>query len=138
MPTILSAPAMRRRALDDVEADTAEAEHDHVGARRDLGGIDHRADARGHTAADVAALVEGSIFTDLGDRDLRQHRKIRECRATHVMENGLALKAEARGTVRHQALALRGADRGAEVGLLAEAAFALSAFRRVERDHMIA
>ena len=46
--------------------------------------------------------------------------------------------AEARGAVGHQALALRGADRGAEVGLLAEAAFALAAFGRVERDHVIA
>src|SRR6266481_1201668 len=97
--------------LDDVHSDATEAEYDDVSARRDLGGIDHRADARGYTTADVAALVEGSIFTDLGDRDLRQHRKIRECRATHVMENGLALEAEARGTIRHQALALCGADR---------------------------
>ena len=46
--------------------------------------------------------------------------------------------AETRGAVGHQALALGGADRGAEVGLLAQAAFALAAFRRVERDHMIA
>ena len=50
----------------------------------------------------------------------------------------LPLMAEARGAVGHHALALGGADRGAEVGLLAEAAFALAAFGRVERDHMVA
>src|SRR6266481_8567591 len=33
------------RALDDIEPDAAEAEHHHIGARRDLGSIDHRADA---------------------------------------------------------------------------------------------
>ena len=54
------------------------------------------------------------------------------------MKDGLALVAETRGAVRHQALALGGSDRGAEIGLLAEAAFALPAFRRVERDHVIA
>src|SRR5712675_1866777 len=46
--------------------------------------------------------------------------------------------AEARCAVWHQPFALGGADRGAKVGFLAQAAFALSAFRRVERDHMIA
>ena len=46
--------------------------------------------------------------------------------------------AEARGAVRHHALALGGADGGAEIGLLAQAAFALAAFRRVERNHVIA
>ena len=45
-------------ALDDVEPDAAEAEHDDVGARRHLGGVDDGADAGRHTAADVAALVE--------------------------------------------------------------------------------
>src|SRR5690606_20102628 len=46
------------RALDHVEADAAETEHDDVGTRLDLGGIDDRADARGHAAADIADLVE--------------------------------------------------------------------------------
>src|SRR4029077_15554035 len=45
------------RALDDIEPDATEAEYHHIGARRDLGGIDHRADPGGHAAADVAALV---------------------------------------------------------------------------------
>jgi hypothetical protein len=46
--------------------------------------------------------------------------------------------AEARGAIGHQALALRRADGGAEIGLATEAAFTLAAFGRVERDHMIA
>src|ERR1700730_7442362 len=126
------------RALDNIEADAAEAENDHIGARRDLGGVDHRADARGYAAADVTDLVERRIRADLGDRDLRQHGIIRECRAAHIVEDRLALVAETRGAIWHQAFALGRADRGAEVGLLAEAAFALSAFRRVKRDHMVA
>ena len=38
----------------------------------------------------------------------------------------------------HDALALGGADRGAEVGLAREARLTLAAFRRVERDHVVA
>ena len=125
-------------ALDHVETDAAESEHDHVRARRDFGGVDHGADAGGDAAADVTALVEWRVLADFGDRDLRQHGEVREGRAAHVVEDRLALVAEARGAVRHHALALRGADRGAQIGLLAQAAFALPAFRRVERDHVIA
>src|SRR3546814_15478748 len=40
--------------------------------------------------------------------------------------------------VGHQPLALGGADRGAQVRLARQAAFALAAFGRVERDHMVA
>src|SRR5262249_54945156 len=126
------------RALDDVEPDAAEAEHDNVGAGGDLGRVDHRANAGGHAAADVAALVEGRVLADLPHRDRRPDGVIGEGRAAHVMVDGLALVFEARGAVGHDALALRGADRGAEVGLLAEAAFALPAFGRVERDHVVA
>src|SRR6185437_6134417 len=54
------------------------------------------------------------------------------------MVDRLALVAEARGAVGHHALALGGADRGAEVGFAREAAFALPAFGRVERDDMVA
>jgi len=57
------------RALDHVEPDAAETEYHHVGARLDLGGVDHRADAGGHAAADVAHLVERRILADLGQRD---------------------------------------------------------------------
>ena len=115
-PMILSAPD-QLRALDDVEADAAEAEHDDLGARLDLGGVDHRADAGGHAAADVADLVERRVLADLGHRDLGQHGEVREGRAAHVVEDRLALVARSGGAVGHHALALGGADRGAEVGL---------------------
>ena len=45
---------------------------------------------------------------------------------------------EAAGAVGHHALALRRADRGAEIGLVRGAGFALAAFRRVERDDVVA
>src|SRR3546814_13325992 len=54
------------------------------------------------------------------------------------MMDGLALVAEPAGAVRHQALALRGADSGAEVGLAREAGLTLAAFGRVERDDVVA
>ncbi len=66
------------RALNDVEPDAAKTEHDHVGARRDLGGVDHRADTRRHAASDVATFVEWCVFANLGDGDFRQHGKVRE------------------------------------------------------------
>src|SRR5690606_27821213 len=42
------------------------------------------------------------------------------------------------GAVRHEPLALGGADGGAQVGLAAEAGLALPALRRVERDDVVA
>ena len=80
-------------ALDDVEADAAEPEHDDVGARLDLGRLDDRADPGGDAAADVAAGLERRVLADLRDRDLGQHGEVREGRAAHVMEDGLALVA---------------------------------------------
>ncbi len=126
------------RALDDVEADAAEAENDDVRARLDLGGLDDCADAGGDSAADVAAGLERRVLADLRHRDLGQHGEVREGRAAHVMEDGLALVAEAASAVGHHALALRRADRGAEVGLAGEARLTLAAFGRVQRDDVVA
>ena len=84
------------RALDHVQADAAQAEHDDVGARLDLGGVDHRADAGGDAAADVADLVEGRVLADLRQRDLRQHRVVRERRAAHVVVQRLRRPCEKR------------------------------------------
>ena len=125
-------------ALDHVEADAAEAEHHDIGAGPDLGGVDHRADAGRDAAADVADLVEGRVLAHLGERDLGQHGEVREGRAAHVVEHLAAVAGEAAGAVRHHALALGGADRGAEVGALRQAGFALAAFGRVERDDVVA
>jgi len=57
--------AGQARALNHVEADAAEPEHRHVGARPDLGGPDHRADAGGDPAADVADGLERGVSRTL-------------------------------------------------------------------------
>ena len=136
-PTIRFAPAIFAPCMH-VEADPAEAEHHDIVARLDLRGVDHRADAGGDPAADVAAGLERCVVTDLGHRDFRQDGEIGEGRAAHVMEDLLSLVTEPAGSVGHQPLALRLADRAAQVGLARQAHFALAAFRRVERDHVIA
>src|SRR5438552_7444254 len=126
------------RALHDVEADAAQAEHHDVRARLDLGGVDHRADAGGHPAADVAHFVERRVFADLGERDLGHHRVVGESRGAHVVEEVLAAEREAAAAVGHQAFALRDAYRLAQVGLAGETVFALPAFGSVERNDVIA
>ncbi len=45
---------------------------------------------------------------------------------------------EARRAVRHQALALRRADGGAQIGLARQARITFAAFGRIERDDMVA
>ena len=54
------------------------------------------------------------------------------------MRDRRAVAGEAAAAVRHQALALGGAYGDAEIGFAAEAVFTLPAFRRVERDDVIA
>src|ERR1700722_4899331 len=125
-------------ALNDIEADAAETEYDDIGARRYLGGVDHGADPGRDATTDVATLVERRVFPDFRDRDFRQHGEVRERRAAHVVIDGLALVAEARGTVGPHALALGGADSRTQIGLLAQAAFALATFWRVERNDVVA
>src|SRR5690606_39080174 len=51
-------------ALDDVQTDTTETEYGNGGARLNLHGEEHGADARGHTTADVADLVERRVLAD--------------------------------------------------------------------------
>jgi hypothetical protein len=82
-----------------------------------LGGIEDGANPGGDAATDIADLVERSVLANLGNRDLRQHREIRECGCAHVMVQLLALEREARRAIRHHALTLRGADGGAQIGL---------------------
>src|SRR5690606_17801623 len=125
-------------ALDHVEADTAEAEHDHVVADLHFRRVHHGADASGYPAADVAARLEWRVLADLGHRDLGQHGEVRERRTAHVVEDRLALVGEAAGSVRHLPIAWRGANRRAQVGLAREARFTLAAFGGVERDYMVA
>ncbi len=126
------------QALDDVEADAAEPEHDRGRADLDLGGVDDGADAGRDPAADVADLVEGRGRIDLGHGDFRQHGEIGEGRTAHVVEDRLLADGEAARAVGHQALPLGGADRRAEIGLAGQARGTLPAFGRVERDDVIA
>ena len=126
-------------ALHDIEPDAAQPEHDDPGARLDLGGVDDRADPGRDAAADVADLVERRVLADFRHRDLGQYREIREGRGAHVVEQLLAAaEREPAGAVGHHALALGRADRGAEIGLARQAGRALPAFRRVERDDVVA
>ena len=82
-------------ALHHVQPDAAQAEDDDLGARLDLRRVDDGADAGGDAAADVANLLERRVLTDLGQRDLRQHREIREGRGAHVVVDRLAARGEA-------------------------------------------
>jgi hypothetical protein len=95
------------------ESYPAKAEYNDIGAGRDFGGIHHRANARRHAATYVATLLERRIVTNFSHRDLRQHGEIGECRAAHVVEDRLAVVAEARCTVGHQSLALGRTNCGA-------------------------
>ena len=124
--------------LNHVEADAAETEDDRCRADLNLGGVDHRADPGGDAAADIADLVERRVRVDLGQRDLRQNRVVREGRAAHVMEDLVLADREARRAVRHHALTLRGPDRGAEICLARQAGRTLAAFRRVKRNDVVA
>ena len=130
------------RALDDVEANATQAEYRDIGTGPDLGRIDHRANAGGDPAADIANFVEGRVFAHFGQGNFRQHGEVRKGAAAHVMEYWLAgcggFATEAAGAIGHDTLALRRADGGAKIAALTEAGFAGSAFGRVERDHMIA
>ena len=121
-----------------VEADAAETEDDRRRADLDLGRVDDGADAGGDAAADIADLVERRVRIDLGERDLRQNGEIGEGRAAHVVEDLVLADREAARAVRHQALSLGRADRGAQIGLARQAGIAVAAFRRVERNDVVA
>src|SRR3989475_11806836 len=113
------------RALDHVEPDAPETEYHDVRARLDLGGVDHRADAGGHAAADVAHLVERRVLADLRQRDFRNHGVVGKSRSAHVVEELLAAQRKTAAAVWHHALPLRDAYRLAQVALAGEARFAL-------------
>src|SRR6202048_4043527 len=84
--------AGKPQPLDHVEPDAAEPEYDALGTGLHFGRVQHRADARGDAAADVADLVERSVLADLGHGNLRKHREIREGGRTHVVVQFLALE----------------------------------------------
>src|SRR5579864_735978 len=62
--------------LNDIQSDAAKPEHDDICSGRDLGCVYHRADASRDAAADIAALIEGSVLANFRDRDFGQHGEI--------------------------------------------------------------
>src|SRR3954470_11968224 len=71
------------RALDRIRADAADAVDDHGLPRLDVGGVDARAPAGRHAAADEDGGVEREVVVDLHARHLRDHRVLAE-RAEHA------------------------------------------------------
>ena len=64
------------KALDHVQPDAAQPEHRALRAGRDLGGVDHRADACRDATADVTNLVEWRILANFRHRNLGQTVKL--------------------------------------------------------------
>ena len=124
--------------LDHGQADAAQAEDRDRGAGLNLGGVQHRADAGRDAAAQQADLVERRGLVHLRGGDLGDHRVLGEGRGAHVVVQRPAASGEPGAAVRHHALALGAADRLAEIRLARRAELALAAFRRVERDHVVA
>jgi hypothetical protein len=116
------------RALDDGETDAARAEDGDIGALFDAsasGSDDGRAVAGCDATAEQACAVHGCLLSEGHDGDVGYNGVLREGGCAHKVKEILALALEARGAVRHDAFALRGADLATEVGLagLAELAF---------------
>src|ERR1700733_2058492 len=130
--------AYQMRALDHIQADPTQAEHHHVGARLDLRGFHHGADAGGHAAADIANLVERRILAEFRHRDLGHHREIGERRASHVVVDHLFADVKTARGGRDEGLALGGPNLGAKIGLLRQAGLALATLRRVQRNDVVA
>lgn len=117
--------------LDDGQTDTAGTEDSDVGALLDTTlscGDDGGTVTSCDTAAKQAGAVHGGLLGDGNDGDVGNNGVLGECRGSHEVEEVLALALEARGAVRHDTLALGGADLAAEVGLTRLAELALFAF----------
>src|SRR5262245_23107555 len=102
--------AGKPQALDDIEPNAAEPEHDTGRAGLHLGRVENGADPPSDAAADVADLVEGSVLANLCESDLGQNGEIRVSGCAHIVVQLLAVEREARSAVRHHALALCGPD----------------------------
>jgi len=81
--------------LDDVEPDAAEAEHDDVGPGLDPGGVDDGPDAGRDGRSLCSRPSRTRVLADLRERNLRQHREVRERGATHVVMDLFAAAREA-------------------------------------------
>ena len=127
------------QALDHVQTNATQTKDRRRRADLDPRRIDHRTNARGDAAADVADLIKWRVVTHLRQGDFRQHRMVGKGRAAHVVIDRRAIQhREPRRAIRHQTLTLGATDRGAEVGFARQTGMTLTTFRRVERDHVIA
>src|SRR5690606_21014628 len=95
--------ARKTQTLDHVEADAAEAKNNRRGAHFNARRVEHRTDARGDTASDIANFIERRVRVDLGDRNFRQDREIRKGGAAHVMVDLFTIDGEARRAIGHDA-----------------------------------
>lgn len=115
-------------SLDDGQTDTASTEDGNVGAllHTTLSCSDDGSTVTScNTAAEQAGAVHGGLLGDGNDGDVGDNGVLGECGGSHEVEEVLALALEARRAVRHDALALSGANLAAQVGLagLTELAF---------------
>ena len=86
----------KAQPLNHVQADAAQTKDNRAAADLDLGGVDHRANARGDAATDITDFVERRVFAHFGQRDFRHNRVIGEGRAAHVVMDGRAISIENR------------------------------------------
>ena len=99
------------QTLHNIQANSAQPEHNRGAADFNFGRVDHRANAGGYAATDVANFIERRIFAHLGQCNFRQNRVVGKGRAAHVMQNRRAIQQrKTAGAIRHQASALRAAD----------------------------
>jgi hypothetical protein len=88
--------------------------------------------------ANGGAALERRLRVHPRERDLGQHRVLRERRGAHEVPHRLAVAAESRRAVRQVTEALLVADRDAPVRPRAAAVDALTAFGREQRDDVVA
>src|SRR5581483_11040250 len=133
-------PAGAREARADhrAETDEAAAEDDDRGAGLDLRSVQRSADPGREAAGERRAALVRRLRVDDGERDLREHRVLRERRGAHEVTQRLAGAREPRRSVREVAEALLVADRDAAVGAGTAAVDALAALRREQRDDVVA
>mmetsp|Transcript_27346 Transcript_27346/g.50168 ORF Transcript_27346/g.50168 Transcript_27346/m.50168 type:complete len:261 (+) Transcript_27346:4880-5662(+) len=131
--------ARKAQPLDHVETNAPQTKDHAARANLDLGGVDDGPDAGGHAAANVADFVKGRVLAHLGQRDLWHNGVIGKGRAAHVVVDRRPIQhRKPRRAIGQQALSLRDPDFLAEVGLARQAILALSTFRSVEGDDVVA
>jgi len=123
--------------LDDAEADATGAKDGNVATLLTVGGDTGGAVAGGDTAAEQAGAVHGGLGLNGDNRDIGDDSVLAEGGGAHEVQDVLAAGTEARGAIRHQALALGGTDLAAQVGLAGLAELALLALGGVESDDMV-